>query len=164
MKQETIKAASTTFNMIKLMRLRDHMVRLNDSTTKKEDLVRPNHPWGELAPVGFNMRTFYPLSCPDRSPHDCGTSCCIAGHMVLLDGRGVGELSIPGRAQEMLGLSDHEATLFYGTFRTLPEVIEVLNHMILHGTIPNKPLSIFWNMIFSAATEARAQARLHRKS
>lgn len=135
-KHEQIEGTSTTYNMVNLMRLRNHLARLSDSKTEKKDLLKLK---SFLDAVGFNMGSFYPMICKDKSPHNCGTSCCIAGHMILLDSE-EGFYGGYGRAQELLGLSDHDATwLFYGTFKTLEHVIDVLDYMIHHGTIPPKP-------------------------
>lgn len=144
-KQEQIEAVETTFNMVNLVRLREHMARLSNVETPVENLLM----WTEhKGPVGFNMGTFYPGHCTDKSPHQCGTSCCLAGHSYLLmknedisinlcrkdSGSDIG---VYEKAREWLNLTHTEANfLFYGRHATLEEVIDLLDYMISNGIVP----------------------------
>jgi hypothetical protein len=121
------------FNIINLMRLRDHMLWLQDLKSKPK--------------VGFNMATYCTSNKPDMSPHYCGTTACLAGHAVFLSGipldspDDISNTNYFSLARDWLGINQNEAQyLFSGTFArvpmaqvTLDKAIEELNYMIERG-------------------------------
>jgi len=137
-KHEEFKTAKSHFNIINLMKLRDHLALMADPHAPKPE-------------VGFNMSDYYidvaTPSCPDQSPHNCGTVCCIGGHAAILGGWTRENGSVSVFAQEWLGLTWAESMdLFNGRFKTrniptlknitLEDAIVALDHMIIHGKVP----------------------------
>lgn len=136
-----IESVKSHFNIINLMKLRDHLALM----------ANPNSPKPE---VGFNMNDYYidtaTSEFPDQSPHNCGTVCCIGGHAAILGGwtrEYSGSLSKAAFAQDWLGLTWEDAMiLFNGRFKTknlrnlrnitLKEAIAALDYMIAHGKVP----------------------------
>lgn len=121
-----------TFNLINVMRLRDHLFYLNEKESKPK--------------IGFNM-AFYRTKkgqfagTYDISHHSCDTVACLAGHASMLSNKFVKASQISSVAKKWLGLTDQECMyLFSGSFSkeciqcvTLKETIAELDFMIQNG-------------------------------
>lgn len=117
------------------MKLRDHLAWIQDSESNPE--------------TGFNMGSYFTFKpYADTSTHNCGSSCCIAGHAILLSGKKKNEAGDSTECREhaknWLGLTDSEAKhLFYGYFSpisniddiSLEEGIAQLDRMIATGEV-----------------------------
>lgn len=107
-----------------------------------EDAAKPD----AKPEFGFNMAGFRAIRgyWPDRTGHDCGTTCCIAGWAAGTGGDG---WQIEARARERLGLTISEANrLFFaedaeGNISTDLEKVEpahavaVLRHLAETGVV-----------------------------
>lgn len=73
------------------------------------------------------------VASPEDILHTCGTSACIAGWTVSLfktpDNDGYGE--IPHLAQELLGLTDNEARILFGTTTTHLWLSDITHEMAI---------------------------------
>ena len=131
---------TTTFNMINVIRLRNHLKQLADPEASKPE-------------VGFNMACYSPRFAKawggDKSAHKCGTVCCIGGHAAMLgdyENKSFGDDPISLFSQRWLGLTAGEAAFLFGggfSMRVmwdvrLEEAIECLDYMVAHGKMPEK--------------------------
>ena len=74
----------------------------------------PHDPIGDFEEVGFNMRWVIGGGTPDWSGQDCGTSCCILGHVQLLGGVRYESLQNARGAESLKSFEDpHLFNLFY---------------------------------------------------
>lgn len=133
-------------NIENMKKLRNHLQAVKDGTD---------------GPVGFNMRVWTPTKAvidgfgglervyADHSGHDCGTVCCIAGHVALLEGYNTGpnaprlyDLEVEHFARDYLGLDEWSSNrLFAPGFAynirniTLGDALRVIDHAIETGTV-----------------------------
>lgn len=133
-------AITYSFNIINLLKLRDHLVWMQNLKS--------------FPKVGFNMavyRRFSDLKYLDMSEHKCGTVACIAGHAVILSKEPIlpdlckslyDDVNYFHKAMAWLELTADEAQyLFSGSFANgtsmskipLDRAIEELNYMVEHG-------------------------------
>lgn len=95
--------------------------------------------------VGFNMESFAPVGdLVDYSGHNCGTSCCLAGHVLIQAGISTSSFLIDSVAAEYLGLSEIQSTRLFtpvslknlDPYSATPEqAIKVLEHLLATGEV-----------------------------
>jgi len=132
--QPELNVITPTFNLINVMRLRDHLVWLGKKESKPK--------------VGFNMMYYHikinrkdAAGICDESHHSCNTVACLAGHAAILSNKFCQNNNISSIAKRWLGLKEEEAMyLFSGSFTrkyiqdiTLDDAITELNFMIQNG-------------------------------
>lgn len=93
--------------------------------------------------IGFNMSTTFSHNIPGDAFSDIDTTCCIGGHLLLVNGEGPYKPAL--RARHFLGLTEEEAyELFYIPFLspntsmssiTPAEAVQVLEHAAATGEI-----------------------------